>query len=283
MNTNPENKSDKFASIRKQGSEPASENAPIITVNKASFDATTWKVAMTGTILGLILFLISFTHFIFSYFNILTHELGHAMFSWMFGRFAIPLFDFMFGGGMTMIYDRAPGFTVVMAIVFIIVAFFSLRNFFRLAWLIVFAAVYFTIILTGADEALGIFMGHGSELIFVGIFLYRGISSFACQYEAERYVYIMLAAFMLFNDISFANGLLFDPSKVSEYMEGKGGIVDNDFVRVANEYWHVKLSTVVGFYYFLTLITPVITVLAYRYREWWWRMLARFISRDGRL
>lgn len=283
MNTNPDNKSDKFASIRKQGSEPASENTPIVGLNKASFDATTWKVTAAGAFLGFILFFLPFTHFIFSYFNILTHELGHAMFSWMFGRFAIPSFDFMFGGGMTMIYDRAPGFTVVMAIVFIIAAFFSLRNFFRLAWLVVFGAVYFTIILTGADEALGIFMGHGSELIFVGIFLYRGISSFACKYEAERYIYVMLASFMLFNDISFANGLLFDPYKVSEYMEGKGGIVDNDFVRVANEYWHVKLSTVVSFYYFLSLITPVVTILLYRYREWWWHGLARFISRDGKV
>lgn len=240
----------------------------------------TWKVIGIGSIMGLVLTIVPFLHFIFSYFSTLVHELGHAMFAWLFGRLAIPAFDFMFGGGVTMIYDRAAGFEWFICIVFVIILFVSRHNILRIMWLSGFIAVYLILMFTHGDEWLGLFMGHGSELIFAGIFIYRGISSYACNSEAERYAYMMIGTFLSFHAIGFAHGLMFDPYKVSEYLDGKGGILDNDFVRIANDYWNTHLSAVVRVYYILALLTPVVTLLAYIYRYNWLSLLNRLMSVD---
>ncbi len=277
-------KNNPFSSLKKrpeQNIAPQENSAAQDKPPVREFDATTSKVIIIGTILGLILNFVPFLHFIFGYFSILTHELGHAMFAWIFGRFAIPSFDFLFGGGVTMIYDRAMGFEWFATIALAILLILSWRNNLRMIWLTGFSVVYLYLMCSHADEVLGIFMGHGSELIFAGIFLYRGISSYACSHEAERYAYMMLGAFMIFHAMGFAHGLLFDKYKIMEYYEGKGGLLDNDFVRIADDYWHVKLSTVVSFYYALVLLTPVVTVWMYRHRDRWWRLLERLLSSDG--
>ena len=276
------NNNNPFNNLKKhQPQEPAvtPDSAPV--VEEEPQDREMGKVIWIGSILALILYIIPFTRFVFGYFSTLVHELGHAMFAWIFGRLAIPSFDFMFGGGVTMIYDRAMGFewfaTIALAVLLII----SWRNRLRMIWLTGFSIIYLYLMFSHADEALGIFMGHGSELIFAGIFLYRGISSYACHNTTERYAYMMIGAFLVIHALGFAHGLLFDKYKIMEYYEGKGGLLDNDFVRIADEYWHVKLSMVVSFYYFLVLITPVVTFLLYRHRDRWHRLVARLLSRDG--
>ncbi|MEB3226567.1 MAG: hypothetical protein VKJ86_12265, partial [Synechococcus sp.] len=68
----------------------------------------TANALISGSLLGLVLFFLPPTRFILNTFLTFVHEIGHAIAYWMFGYPAVPSFDFVFGGGITLALNRAP-------------------------------------------------------------------------------------------------------------------------------------------------------------------------------
>ncbi|MGD2179481.1 hypothetical protein [Lusitaniella coriacea] len=220
---------------------------------------------------------IPFLNFIFSYLLIVIHELGHAFTAWIFGYPAIPAFDFIFGGGVTSIGDRVGGLVVF---IYCCIAFllYSVRfNPFALKFLGGLSLLYSVFSFFPIHRSLRTFMGHGFELIFAGIFLYRGISGFACQHSGERSLYAMLSFFTVFNNFYLSGSLIFSESARVIYEQGKGGIIDSDFVVLANQF-QVSVSSIAAFFILCCLITPAIAFLLYFYRNWWGDILLRITS-----
>jgi hypothetical protein len=118
-------------------------------------------------------------------------------------------------------------------------------------------------------------MGHGSELIFAGIFLYRALSGIGCRVAIERPLYGMLAFYTVFYDIRFAYRLITNLEVRLIYEEGKGGLLDNDFVILANQVLGVDLSVVASVFLILCLLTPVVAILLFRYQNWMMVRLSR--------
>jgi hypothetical protein len=116
------------------------------------------------------------------------------------------------------------------------------------------------------------------ELIFAGIFGYRGLSGFACRHAIERPLYLMLSLFTIIYELRFISGLWFDTDIRALYLQGKGGLINHDLVLVARDYLHVDLTVVLGLLTFATLATPLITLVLYRYRQWMGYSLARLFS-----
>ena len=239
-----------------------------------------WQSLAAGFFLAILLSLSSKLTFFFSYFIILVHELGHTCTGWIFGYPSIPAFNFINGGGITLQQERV---TLMIVLIYLVISslFYFYRNN-RLTWqfLATSTAIYSLCAFTDIHKILNLSMGHGFELLFAGIFLYRAISGYGCRYSIERPLYGMLAFFTVFYDVRFAWQLIFDPSVRATYEEGIGGVLDNDFVLLAGEYFRVDLSVVVALFLALCALTPLLTFLCFRYKNVWTDMRIKLFSRE---
>ena len=101
------------------------------------------------------------------------------------------------------------------------------------------------------------YMGHGSELVFAGVFLYRAISGSSIKLAAERPLYAMVGSFIVLSDMRFAWGLIHDVGARAAYEEAKGGGHWMDFSVLAEQYLHVELTTVAGLFWIACLLPPL--------------------------
>lgn len=230
-------------------------------------DRAGWRALGIGAGTALVLSIFPFVRFIFSYLVVLLHEFSHAACGWLFGYPSVPAFDFSYGGGVTMHGERQwPLVILVLG---------------ALGWLgwrfrshprartgiIIAGAVYALFAFTNAHEPLIVFMGHGGELIFAGLFIYRAISGSACRIAMERPVYSFCGFFILFHDIAFALKLINDFEARVEYEEAKGGGHWMDFSRLAEEFFHTELQTVAWVFLLLCLLPVPLAFFLHRKRE----------------
>lgn len=103
-------------------------------------------------------------------------------------------------------------------------------------------------------------MGHGGELVFGALFLYRGLTAWGCKIPAERPLYAFLGLYILFHDLGFAWSLMRDPYARLEYQGGKGGL-DNDFVTAAST-MSLSLAGLARLFLLLVVAAVPLTVVA---------------------
>jgi hypothetical protein len=85
----------------------------------------------------------------------------------------------------------------------------------------------------------------------------------------------MLGFFTWFVDLQFAWQLTYDAAMRANYLNGIGGMLDNDFVTLASSLG-MDLDAIATFFLITSLISPVIAFFLYRYEEYWQRALSRF-------
>lgn len=225
-------------------------------------DSTGWGALITGLILGILLFAIAFLKIIFRGFIVMVHEVGHAITHWAFGRPALPTVNLLHGGGITLHFEQVP-LLIVLIYAGIGWLFYWQRSYpSRLVALGIGTFLYSYCLLTPTNEMLSVFMGHGMELIAIAICLFLSASGYFCRFTGDRTIYAMLGFFTLFNDIEFAWQLTHDPDIRSWYEGGIGGLIDNDFMILANEYWNVDLSIIANTFLLGCLMTPAIAGLS---------------------
>lgn len=232
-----------------------------------------WEVLAIGALLTAAAWFFPFARYVFQAFLTLVHELGHAAAGWIFGYPSIPAFDFTYGGGVTIHQDRSQ-WLLGLAYLLLFGALFRLRQRPRAFWWTAAALVCYALLAhTAAHDLLIVAMGHGFELLFAGIFLYRAISGRGCIYAAERPLYAFVSFFILLSDLYFAHRLHNSPTFRSEYRSAKGGGDWMDFSRLAREYLHTDLPTVATLFLVGCLLVPLASWLVFRYRE---RLLGAF-------
>lgn len=223
------------------------------------------RALIVGAVLAGLVLAVPFLRFVLSYLTILVHELGHAVFAWLFGYPALPSFDFYYGGGFTSYETRK---TILLGLVFTawIAALYLYRNH-RPGFLAVgaLAVLYALFALTPLHEHVIGFMGHGTELVFAGIFLYRALSGSAVKLPVERPLYAFLAFFIVASDARFALGLVRSPLERQLYADAKGGGDWMDFSLLARGLG-VELTALAGLFFLLTLAVPPLSWLIYRHR-----------------
>jgi len=242
---------------------------PVIGIPQGNqrLDREAWKSLGIGLILAVVILFIPFLSFVFRYLITLVHEIGHAVWGWLFGYPSIPAFDFSYGGGITMHQDRRIFIVIIVYALFAGLFYLYRKNHLSLVVLLVIVALYTLAAFTSIHSIIILFMGHGTELIFGAIFLYRAMSGSSIVIDAERPLYGFLAFFIFFSDIGFAQRLITSATFRAEYEAAKGGGHWMDFTRIAEEFLKVKLSAVAVVFFFLCLITPVLTFLFFRHKE----------------
>jgi hypothetical protein len=239
-----------------------------------------WIALGAGLGLALAIFLIPLTRFVLGYLGILVHELGHTLLSWLFGYPALPAFDFLYGGGFTPTWERS---YVLLAGVLALVGwlFYAYRrNRATLAALALATALLALAAFTPIHQFVILFAGHGSELVFAGIFLFRAIKGSAIKTPAERPLYACVGFFILLTNLALAHGLITSEESRMAYEEAKGGGAWMDFSQISADFLHVSLPTAALLFLPLIVLTPVLAWLAFRHEEALRRLLARLLVRE---
>ncbi|MEN9247462.1 MAG: hypothetical protein Q6L50_03400 [Gloeomargarita sp. GMQP_bins_120] len=235
-----------------------------------TLDATQRRILLIGLVTALVLDSIPLVRLVLSYLVITIHELGHTLAAWLMGYPAIPAFDFLYGGGVTL--QLGQRWVLVPMVVYMVLV-GGLMYFRRNGWtclaLLALGLIYTGLYFTRWSEGLVVAMGHGMELLLAGLFLLRALTGWACQQPGEQTLYGILGFFVLVYDLHFAWQLLFDAQVRAWYLQGKGGLLDQDVVRLAQEFLGVDLALVVVLLGLSCLVTPLVAWGLYRYQSYW--------------
>jgi hypothetical protein len=245
-----------------------------------SLDGHELLIVATGAALALLCLLTPFASHILSVFVILVHEMGHCIFGWLFGYPSAPAFDVMYGGGVTLHLERSTTLAFLFYPVFAGLIYVYRKNTATVCVLLIAAAIHALINYTKIHYMLILFMGHGTELIIAGLFIYRALSGRSIVHSAERPLYALLGFFVVFFDLSFAYRLLGSASYRAVYGMAKGGEIEMDFIRIATDYLHTGLTAVVWFFFICCLLTPLLAFLAFRYEQYIHWLILRLWVRD---
>ncbi len=191
---------------------------------------TGWKAAAMGLAMACALTFFPLLSFLLSPLTIIVHEIGHTVVLWLFGYPAIPAFDFANGGGVTMSdLERSPSTVWAWAIGVIAVGWWQRH---RPPVLVALGAgvLLYVWVYGSVRETLAITLGgHGAEILFAALFIYRGVTGWGCKMELERPLYTFLGFMILFANFRLGLALSGDSMERYWYMQGKGGI-DHDLV-----------------------------------------------------
>lgn len=239
-----------------------------------------WQAIGIGFLLAIILRSFAILRILFHGFQVIVHEIGHAIAHWLFGYPAIPAVNILYGGGITISLGQSP---LVLGLIYGCFAFFLYHFRYsrrRFILLVGFVGIYTFFLLTPLSKILMIFMGHGMELIAIVICLYFAIGGYFCRLDIERPLYAMLGFFLLFSDWENFREIIFNPDFRDFYEQGIGGVIDNDFVILSRDYFNVDLSIVAGVFLVGCFFTPLVAFLLFRYEKLWLEGISFLLSSD---
>ncbi|MBN2713136.1 MAG: hypothetical protein JXR97_12005, partial [Planctomycetes bacterium] len=168
------------------------------------FDSKRAGYIITGFVMALICVWVNILHVGLGGMAVLIHEMGHAIAGWLLGSASVPAFDFRYGGGVTMIPDPSTWIFVVIYCAFAY-GFFALhKNFISLGVLVFLLIAYTIAAFTGLRGGIILAMGHGTEVIFSALFLYRAFTGKSVAHELERLAYALVGWFLVMHNVAFS-------------------------------------------------------------------------------
>jgi hypothetical protein len=243
-------------------------------------DRTDWLVMISGAGIAALAFISAFVSNTLWTMTTLIHEMGHALFGWFFGLPSLPAFDLMYGGGVTISQQQSILLLVVIYCLLAYLMYFYRKNTGTLIWLAVLGIIHFLCVVTKWHEVVYLFMGHGTELIIAGLFIYRALSGSAVVHFAERPLYAAIGFFIVYQDTGFAYRLMTSPAARQAYGDAKGGGHWMDFSRIGADYLGTSLESVAGVFFIFCLFTIVLGYLAFRYQEYIHTFLVHRLQRE---
>jgi hypothetical protein len=239
------------------------------------------KTLGVGFALAALVSALPFARFVFSYLIVLIHELGHAACYWLFGYPAVPAFDFVHGGGVTVHQDRS---TALLLLSWgLIGGSIWLLRANRLALKVIggLALAHAALVVTGGDLWIGVAGGHAFELLFAGLFLYRSVTGSGVKHAAERPLYAACGFFLWMQSLALAGRLATSASARGDYRLGKGGALTMDLERLGAELLGSSLSGAAWLLFVATLAVLPLTWLWLRHEDAVLGFLGRLFSRGA--
>lgn len=171
------------------------------------------------------------------------HEMGHTIFSWLFGMPAIPSILTLFGrdqaSGVTLTFSRIWFLQILAFAVMAYMCYRLRRRHSLLFWPgVVFSLGIIALAFTRYYLLAVLYMGNGGVVFMGGFFLFR-----ACTYRIARVAYehwlnAFFGFFFIFHIVHFAYKLAKDAAFREAYASPTfGGAIDNDFVQMVDQMW----------------------------------------------
>ncbi len=203
------------------------------------------EALVLGFGLAFLLFKVIWLKRLFAGAVIMVHEIGHAVTHWLFGRPALPTVNLYFGGGVTLAFGQMWLLNVA---IYVGIGWLFRRWRDRpkvLLGLGIGTLIYTICLLTPLNLMLSTLMGHGLELVAIAVGLHLAATGRWCRHPGDRLIFAMLSFFIFFYNVEFCWMLLHDPDHRAVYEDGIGGMMDNDFVILANQYWRTELVGII--------------------------------------
>ena len=232
----------------------------------ANLSSAAWRALRLGGATALVVFAIPLSRFVFSYLIILIHELGHSLTSWLFGYPAIPTFDFLYGGGVSIQWQRSPALLGLVVVALGAMLWFFRRERRRLMITGTIVALFVIAAATAIHELLIVVMGHGAELLAVTVFYYRAFTGRRTRDALERMLYAACAVFVNLAVFVFGYRLMSSFLFQRQYEQAKGGGHWMDFSRLSDELG-LSLTTIAGLFWLATLAPFVVAWLWHLNRD----------------
>jgi hypothetical protein len=245
-----------------------------------TLDRSGWIMLLVGPVAALACFAFFWFRWILETFKTLVHEMGHAIFGWLFGYPSFPAFDVIWGGGVTLHTERSALLRILIYVGFAGLFWVYRKNRGTLIVLAILILIYSVCAFTSIHSVLILFMGHGTELIIAGLFIYRSLSGRAIIHAVERPLYGIIGFFIVFADIGMAYRLLTSFAYRQDYLGAKGGDLDMDFMVIARDYLHSDMASVVIVFFACCLACLALSFLAFRYMEYLHSATAALLARE---
>lgn len=169
----------------------------------------------------------------------LFHEMGHTVFSWMFGRPAIPMIFTAIGadqaGGLSLMWDFNWGTQVTAFIVMLYACYWLWDNVPGMFIPgVLFTAAIIAIAFTRYPEVVIAYMGHGGSIAAGGFFLFRAWIYLDAKNQIGRWFNAFFGFYLVLANMQFVRGLAYNSGALSDYNEHVAfGMSHNDFWKMA--------------------------------------------------
>ena len=195
----------------------------------------------------------------------LFHEMGHAVFGWLYGMPMIPMIFTVIGadqaGGMTIPLGPRTWFMQIVALVLLAAFCKRLRSidsyyFYPFTLLFIFIAITCA---SGYHSEVISYMGHGGAVLAAGILLFKAFANVNMRSSVERWLNAFFGFFLILDNFFFSYGLIFNKAKKFEYTTHQAfGTSHNDFVAITHTIPSLTVDNIAWFTIFLCIAMVVI-------------------------
>jgi hypothetical protein len=187
----------------------------------------------------------------------LVHEMGHAAVAWLFGMPAIPAISM--DGHAAAVHSQQQVVLVLLVTAGLAAAAWRwLDGKLRWAGLALALGLHPLLAFTGAKDLLHLLAGHGGELVFATLCLWKALDGGFTASRLERALYGTVGWYLVGKNVFLCFGLMTSADARATYHENGSFGFTNDFLRVAHEVVGCQLQTVA----FLMLVASLAVVPA---------------------
>jgi hypothetical protein len=173
----------------------------------------------------------------------LVHEMGHSAVAWFFGMPSVPAIAL--DGHAAAVHSEQQLFLVGMVALGLgSAAWRWLRGSARVAVLVGVGVLYPALAFSAARELLHLAGGHGGELAFAVLALWKTLDGGFTDSSAERLLYGTLGWFLVGKNVLLAWGLATSASSRAWYAENGSFGFTNDYIRIAEDLLGWRLESV---------------------------------------
>ena len=173
----------------------------------------------------------------------LVHELGHAGVAWLLGMPSIPAIRL---DGHAAAVHGEPMLAVALAMWALLLSaprFLEPRGL-RVGAVIAITVLYPALALTSARDVAHLLAGHGAELLFAGVFLWRALTGGFTESGTERALCASLGWYLLGTNLRLSIGLLLSDGARAHYASSGSFGLTNDYLRVAPSFGSLTVVAV---------------------------------------
>jgi hypothetical protein len=173
----------------------------------------------------------------------LAHEMGHCAVAWFFGMPAFPAIS-LEGHAASIHSEPSVVFALCVWAMLAGAAWRFLAGRARVIALALVAVIYPALAFTGAKECLHLLGGHGGELAFATICLWKTLDGGFTESRLERGLYGTVGWYLVGTNVRLCAGLMFSSSSREGYAESGSFGLTNDMIRVAEDVLGWRLQSV---------------------------------------
>jgi len=195
----------------------------------------------------------------------LVHEMGHAGFAWLCGMPAIPAIS-PAGHAAAVHGEQSIGLAILVLCALLYGAWRLLEGPARIVAMIVVAIAQPALAFTGAKEIAFLLCGHGGELAFATLALWKALDGGFTSSKLERGLYGTVGWYLVGKNVFLCVGLITSSSARAHYAANGSFGLTNDYIRAAEDVLGWRLESVAMLMLVASLATIPAAILLWRAR-----------------